>query len=155
VVRIFRASTPFYVREIMKSKPSRRQMLSLCSEIRPDDGVDPRTFFRKPSGRKTANRKTLQLCGVIAKTLSQILAWESSDGMLRACLVEAVEPAPDSTCVRVRIAVRADECIDSSALRERLERSRGRLRREVGSAIHRKRVPELVFEIVVRGEADQ
>ena len=89
----------------MKSKkPSRRQMLANCSEIRPDDGVDPRTFFRK-SGRKATNRKALQMCGEIAQTLNWVLAWESGDELLQTLTVESVEPAPDSTRVLVTVAV--------------------------------------------------
>ncbi|HWY86886.1 MAG TPA: ribosome-binding factor A [Gemmataceae bacterium] len=137
-------------------KPSQRQMLSLCSEIRPDDGVDPRTFFRKSSGRKTTNRKALQLCGAIARTLSQVLAWESSDDLLRTAVVQSVEPAPDSTRVLVTVAMPATEDgVNAKQLSERLNRSRGRLRAEVGAAIHRKRVPEVVFQVVAKGEVDQ
>ena len=102
-------------------------MLSLCSEIRPDDGIDPRTFFRKSSGRKTINRKTLQLCSAIARTLSQVLAWESSDELLRTAVVESVEPAPDSTRVLVKIAMQPIlDGAKSGELSERLNRSRGR-----------------------------
>ena len=92
-VRFCLRAAPLHVRESMTSKkPSRRQLLSFCSEIRSDDGVDPRTFFRK-SGRKPNNRKVLQMCGEIARTLSGVLAWESGDDVLRGLAVDAVEPA--------------------------------------------------------------
>src|SRR5205807_2594335 len=94
-----------HVRVIMNPKKrSHRQILSSCNEIGPDDGVDPRTFFRKPS-RQGTNRKLLQLCGQIGRTLNSVLAWESGDDLLRDLLVESVEPAPDSTRVLVTVQV--------------------------------------------------
>jgi hypothetical protein len=78
------------------------QIRSSCNEIQPDDGVDPRTFFRKPS-RKGANRKALQLCSQIAQTLTSVFDWETGDDRLRGLAVQSVEPAPDSSCVLVTL----------------------------------------------------
>jgi ribosome-binding factor A len=123
-----------------------------CDEIEPDDGVDPRTFFRKPS-RKRTNRKALQLCGQIAQTLSSLLAWESGDELLRSLSVEAAEPAPDSTRVLVTVSVPANVGdVNRGRVLEHLHRATGMLRTEVAAAIHRKRVPELIFHVVRRGE---
>ena len=124
----------------MKPKrPSRREILSSCSEIRPDDGVDPRTFFRK-SGRKPNNRKALQMCGEIARTVGAVLAWESGDEVLRSLAVDAVEPAPDSTRVLVTVHLQTPvENASVSQVLEHLDRSRGKLRTAVAAAIHRKR----------------
>jgi ribosome-binding factor A len=132
-------------------KPSHRQILSSSNEIGPDDGVDPRTFFRQPS-RKGTNRKALQLCGQIARTLGWVLAWESGDDRLRGLTVVAVEPAPDSTRVLVTVCPQATcEAADPGQVLERLYRYAGKLRTEVAAAIHRKRVPELVFRVSGRG----
>ena len=141
----------YHVRVTMKSKkPSRRDILSCSSEIGPDDGVDPRTFFRKPSNWKT-NRKALQLCGQIARTLSRVLAWESADELLRSLTVESVEPAPDSTRVLVTVSSSASAATqDAAQLLERLRRATGKLRTEVAASIHRKRVPELIFRVLGR-----
>ena len=87
----------------MKSrKPSRRQILSSCHEIGPDDGVDPRTFFRDPARPKT-NRKALQLCGQVARTLQAVLAGETGDDLLRELQVESVVPAPTSARLLVTL----------------------------------------------------
>jgi ribosome-binding factor A len=147
------ALIPIYLREIMKSKqPSRKQMMSSCEEIRPDDGMDPRTFFRK-SGRKKTNRKALQMCGEIARTLSQVLAWESGDDLLRSLVVESVEPAPDSTRVLVTLCSTVSVAeSEFGQILDRLQRARGRFRTEVATAIHRKRVPEIAFRVLGRGE---
>jgi ribosome-binding factor A len=139
----------------MKSKkPSRRDFLSSCHEIGPDDGADPKTFFQKGSRRRT-NRKTLQLCGEIARTLRQILAWESGDELLRGLTVTAVEPAPDSTRVLVTVTHEAaGETADAHLIVERLRSRRGWLRSEIAAVIHRKQVPDLVFRVLATGEAD-
>jgi ribosome-binding factor A len=151
-------------------KPLRKQILSSCDEIRPDDGVDPRTFFRNPS-QKRSNRKALQLCHQIAQTLDQVLGWETGDELLRALTVLSVEPAPDSTRVLVTVcahpvATSGLACQatgeaacgfdlggpDTNQILEHLSRAAGRLRTEVAQTIHRKRVPELVFRVVGREE---
>jgi ribosome-binding factor A len=127
---------------------------SSCDEIGPEDGLDPRTFFR-PSARKRTNRKALQMCGQIAQTLSSVLAWESGDDLLRNLWVESVEPAPDSTRVLVTVcAPVAVEGVEAGLILERLHRASGKLRTEIAAAIHRKRVPELVFRVSGRGEVN-
>jgi ribosome-binding factor A len=123
-------------------------------EFEEDDGVDPRTFFRKGERKKT-NRKALQLCGEIARTVGWFLAWESGDDWLRSLTVVSVEPAPDSTRVLVTVCPRfLMEPVDAGQLAERLQRITGKLRTEVAAAIHRKKVPELVFRIAYSGEVE-
>ena len=138
-----------------RKKLLRNDLLSSCHEISPDDGVDPKTFFRKHSGRKT-NRKALQLCSEVAKALGQALAWEMGDDLLTCLTVESVVPAPDSAHLLVTVSLAAPpnpDCAQQTL--ERLRRSRGKLRAEVAAAIHRRRVPELSFRIAVRKEVDQ
>jgi ribosome-binding factor A len=133
----------------MSSKrPSQREILSSCDQIGPDDGVDPGTSFRAPLRRRT-NRKALQMCGEIARTLSLVLSWESRDDLLRNLIVESVEPAPNSTRVLVTVSVQGDTAkVDLGEVLKRLQHSSGRLRTEVAAAIHRKRVPELTFRLL-------
>jgi ribosome-binding factor A len=135
-------------------KIRRRQDLSSCDEIGPDDGADPRTFFRERTYKRT-NRKALQLCGQIARTLSSVLTYESSDDLLRCRWVESVEPSPDSTRVLVTVSVGIpSEGADPNEVLAHLYRSAGKMRTEIAAAIHRKRVPELVFRVIPRGEVD-
>jgi len=132
-------------------RPSDRAMLSSCDAIGPDDGVDPRTFFRKPSRQRT-NRKALQLCAQIAQALSLVLN-ESRDELLRSLMVETVEPAPDSTRVLVSVSLPAGtHHVSRSDVLQRLHGACGRLRTEAAAAIHRKRVPELAFCVLASGE---
>jgi ribosome-binding factor A len=130
------------------------QIRSACNEIQPDDGVDPRTFFRRPS-RKGANRKALQLCSQIAQTLTSVLDWETGDDRLRGLTVQSVEPAPDSSCVLVTLCWQATtDNADAGEVLEGLRRSSGYFRTQIAAAIHRKRVPQLLFRISGRGEVN-
>lgn len=130
---------------------SRKQLFSSCNDVGPNDGVDPRMFLQdQPRGR--TNRKALQLCRQISHTLGSVLAWESGDDLIRDLLVLSVDPAPDST--RVLVTISLQTTADVSLVLEKLRQHSGRLRTEVAAAIHRKRVPELVFRVVKSGEVN-
>ena len=132
---------------------SDKDLLSSCSEIGPDDSVDPRTFLRDRSGKKT-NRKALQLCGEVAKTLSYALAWEMGDDLLSLLQVNAVVPAPNCArlLVTVSLAAPAEGEVSSAQVLERLGQVKGRLRALVAAAVHRRRVPDLAFQFETRTE---
>ena len=124
---------------------STKLMQSCCDRLAEDDGVDPRTIFRKPTG-KVLNRKALQLCGQVARTLGVVLG-ECGDEVLRNLTVAAVDPAPDSSRLLVTV-YSLEGSTDQEAVVERLGRAYGLLRGEVAAAIHRRKVPELTFRIV-------
>lgn len=127
----------------------RRDLLSACAEPGPDDGLDPRMARRLPR-HQVPNRKALQLCGQVARTLAGILAGECGDDLLRDLAVDAVAPAPNSARLLVTLRpVVAAGPIDPVPILARLERARGLFRREVAAAIHRRRVPDLLFRIAV------
>jgi hypothetical protein len=128
-------------------KISRRELLASCSNPGPNDGRDPRYDRLTPERR--AGRKCLQLCGQVARTLAGVLAGECADEFLRDLVVEFVVPAPNAgrLLVTVSLAPSADPGMADCAA-ERLERARGRLRAEVATAVHRRRVPDLVFRLV-------
>lgn len=129
-----------------KKRPSRRELLPLCSEPGPDDGSDPRLDPRPTTG-KVGNRKALQLCGQVADTLSGLLAG-CGDAVLRDLAVVSVMPAPNSSRLLVTVApVVPDTPVDTATVLERLGHALHRLRTEVASAITRKRVPELTFRV--------
>jgi ribosome-binding factor A len=125
---------------------SRKELLSSCAAIGPEDGSDPRDFFAKPPGKVT-NRKALQLCGQVERTLSLVL-WECSDDVLRELAVEAVQPAP--TSVRLLVTLSAPDGVDEQTALRRIEKASGLLRHEVAAAIHRRKAPELTFRVVRR-----
>jgi ribosome-binding factor A len=131
-------------------KPSRKDMLSACSEIRPEDGLDPRIYFRERAEKKP-NRKVLQLCSEVAKAVGFALAWESNDDLLGSLFVEAVVPAPDSGRLLVTVSSQGAQ-IRPELVLERLQRVTGKLRAAVAAAVHRRRVPDLTFQVAYRGE---
>jgi hypothetical protein len=125
---------------------SPRELLSLCDAPGAEDGSDPREFHKKPTG-KVPNRKALQLCGQIARTLSLVLM-ECSDGVLRELLVEAVQPAP--TSARLLVTLSAPDGMELEPVLQRVLGASGLLRRKAVEAIHRRKAPELTFRIARR-----
>jgi hypothetical protein len=128
-----------------KKRLSRRDLQTLCSELAPEDGQDPRLDPRSSSG-KVANRKALQLCGQVAETLAVFLAG-CGDDVLRDVVITSVVPAPNSSRLLVTVTVSAAEAQPEQVL-ACLQRALPRLRVEVGFAITRKRVPELAFRVM-------
>ena len=116
-----------------------------CAEPGPGDGDDPR-FDRRDFSARRPGRKALQLCGQVARTLSAVLAG-CGDGVLRDLLVVSVTPAPNSSRLLVTLAPAPGSSADPARVSERLEGARGLLRREVAAAIHRRRVPDLTYQL--------
>jgi ribosome-binding factor A len=128
-------------------KKQREQMLAHCDELRADDGIDPRQYFKK--GRPPRDdRKARQLCAQVRDTLDLVLSGECDDDRLRLLSVLSVVPAPDSTQLLVTVTS-LDASQDANAILTRLARAAGRLRTEVAAAITRKRAPKLVFQVAV------
>jgi ribosome-binding factor A len=129
-------------------KPSPKKLLSLCGEIRPDDGIDPRELAKQPRPQK-GDRKVRQLCAQVAETLSLVLSGECGDELLQNLEVLAVDPAPNASqlLVTVRLAD-ADDPANSAEVSARLAAISGKLRCEVASAITRKRAPTLIFRVL-------
>src|SRR5206468_4270884 len=84
-----------------RKKPSRREIQKWVTEIGPGDGLDPRFDTRGRSG-PVRNRKTLQLCAQVERTLAGVLG-ESTDEWLRDLWVASVEPAPNETRLLVTL----------------------------------------------------
>lgn len=96
-----------------------------------------------------SNNKLSQLCEQIAEAVGYAFACECADPVLSGLVVASVEPAPSIR--RVRVVVYPPywgEDFDGAAATDRLERARGFLRSEVAASIHRRRTPELIFQLV-------
>lgn len=129
--------------------PSRKRLRSLCAEVHPDDGSDPRVFFRKGSSMSNNRHKTRQLCRQVLEVLDSLLADHHTDDVLLDLAVVAVEPAPDAACLLVTVTPRLSGIRpDLSLILSSLDRASGRLRAEVAAAISRKRAPLLVYRVV-------
>jgi ribosome-binding factor A len=124
-------------------KISRNDLLASCSQPGPDDGRDPRLDRREGSG-KVPNRKALQLCAQVARTLASVFA-ECADDVLRDLVVESVVPAPNAS--RLLVSVAPAIAVEAGGVAERLQQARGKLRGEVTAAINRRRMPDLVFHV--------
>ena len=131
------------------NKPSRRRLLAACSEIGPDDGVDPRSDGHANAPRGPG-RKALQLCRQVAEALDAVFAG-CGDEVLNGLCVTGVKPNPHAGRLLVTVAATpAAEPVPVTVAQERLGRAAGMLRSEVAAAIHRRRAPELTFVAAAR-----
>jgi ribosome-binding factor A len=140
----------------VKSKKNRAQGHLPCADRHADDGVAGHELYRVSKGRSQFNqrkpdRKVLQLCGQVRRALGYALAG-CGDDVLRELLVETVEPAPDASRLRVTVMAATGGPVDPAVVMEHLAGASGILRREVSSAIVRKRTPELIFRVLAGGE---
>lgn len=130
-------------------KPSRKVLRSLCAEVHPDDGVDPRDESPPGSPRRKVRRKARQLGRQVGETLDSLLP-AASDDLLRGLRVVSVTPAPNAARLLVTVAfVTGSKPCDPARVLERLEAASGRLRCEIAAAITRKRAPVLVYRLAL------
>lgn len=102
-----------------------------------------RRFSSKPpTVGPLANRKALQLCRQVERALQVGLAGDT----LRDLAVQSVRPAPDSSRLLVTFAL--PESIPPVEALAAIEQARGKLRGTIAAAIHRKKTPELAFQLV-------
>jgi ribosome-binding factor A len=131
-----------------RKEPLQKRTQPLCSELGPDDGIDPRDLLRE-AARKKGGRKTLQLCGQVAEALNYALAAVCNDDVLRELSVVAVQPAPDESRLLVTVAPTLPGPCDPTQVLSHLQQALGKLKTEVATSIHRKRVPELTFRVAL------
>ena len=133
----------------MSLHPKRREeLLAHCGELREDDCVDPREYFR-PTASGGRQRKTRQLCSQVAQALAQILASDFDDDLLLGLTVLAVEPVPNES--QLLVILQSDQAETPAAREEifrRLIAATGFLRSQIAAAITRKRAPQLEFRLV-------
>ena len=111
--------------------------------------------FFESHGSKRRDHKTAQLCRQVFRAVSLALG-ECADDVLRELVVHEVEPAPDASRLLVRVgfsaAVAAADVTGVADVLGRLGQASGFLRREVATAITRKRAPELMFTFAAAGD---
>ena len=122
---------------------SRKPPAGLCSAWGADDGIDPRLTPARPHGSVT-NRKALQLCRQVERILSCVLEGD----LLRDLSVQTVLPAPDSSRLLATFVFHGPEAIETSEILAALHGAQARLRAELASGIHRKKTPELAFQVM-------
>lgn len=105
---------------------------------------DPSLYFGGRPERKN-DWKDRRLCRQVLEAIQAGLGGECGDALLQGLRVSSVDPAPDASRLAVTVEVPGDG--NPAEALARLEGARGLLRAIVASAIHRKRVPELVFRV--------
>ena len=128
---------------------ARKPPSDLCLERGAEDGIDPRFLPRYPQG-KVSNRKALQLCRQVERTLSTALEGE----LLRDLTVQSVVPAPDSSRLLVTFTFHGSDTVAVADILAALHEHRAQLRAEIAAAIHRKKTPEMAFHVVLGNGRD-
>lgn len=113
-----------------------------------DDNFASRHSFgsRKSGSASRGGRKALQLCRQVQRALSYAMG-ETGDDVLLELHVESVEPAPNEKRLMVTVSPMGDGH-DPVDIMQRLQFATPFLRNSIAAAIHRKRVPELMFRCV-------
>jgi ribosome-binding factor A len=141
---------PFFVLrswKIMTRKITRKDLLSGCAQPGAEDGLDPR-YDRQGGDQPIGSRKALQLCRQVARTLEGVLLGECNDEVLRDLIVESVVPAPHSGRLLVTVSLSPSApYVAPEVILERLHGSQGLLRTEVAAAIHRRKAPDLLYQV--------
>ncbi|MEM7233492.1 MAG: hypothetical protein AAF517_15045, partial [Planctomycetota bacterium] len=70
------------------------ELAKLCSDLGPEDGLDPRDFFDRRQRGNDAHR-TRRLCSQVARSIGLDLASSPND-IVSTLSVVAVTPSPDS-----------------------------------------------------------
>ena len=131
-----------------RSMKSRKDRDLFPTDAEPDD-----LYFS--SRERSHDRKTHQLCAQVQQTLAFLLETECSDECLQGFYVESVSPDPNAS--RLLVALRQWDrrrFFDLKIILERLGDVKGYWRSEVGSAINRKKTPDLVFQVLLGGGAE-
>lgn len=100
------------------------------------------------------DRKLAQLCAQVADIVSLALG-DCADERLHDLIVHSVTPGPDGARLLVSVTPTGPLDLDSiEELHGALERARPWLRGQVAAEIHRKRTPDLAFQIVPPEEGE-
>jgi hypothetical protein len=122
--------------------------------MRPDEEADPRRFFDETDRSGKRNWKVQQLCKQVERAAAVTLAGECEGDALLGATVAFVKPAPDCSRLMATVVLAPGTSLDDVAeARAALARSAATFREEVARTIHRKRVPEIVFDVRLSEEA--
>jgi ribosome-binding factor A len=101
------------------------------------------------------DRKLAQLCSQVEEIVSLALG-DSADHRLHDLFVQSVSPGPDGARLLVTVVATNPPDMDSlEELHGALESARSWLRLQVAAEIHRKRTPDLAFQVLPRWEEQQ
>jgi ribosome-binding factor A len=111
---------------------------------------DPSRFFGGADGRREDDRKLKQLCRQAERAAASALA-DCADEALAGAVVCGVAPAPDARRLAIAVAVLPADDVD--AVQAALGRVAPLVRSRIAAEIHRKRAPEIAFQVRPADEA--
>ncbi len=120
-----------------------------AGDVWPDEVPDPEVFFGEPDGsRRKRDWKVQQLCKQVERAAALTLTSECRSDVLVGATVAAVEPAPDAARLLVTVVLPTGRSGDQATeARAALREAAPSFRAEVARSIHRKRAPEIVFDV--------
>ena len=134
---------------MVNPKLRREEIRKLCAEPSEEDGIDPRKLLKPGRKRKKAHHKSTQLCRQVQRTVDLILSGETGDDLLTNLRVDSVQVGIGTTCLLVTvIADVPPDQFDPVQIENRLRAVQGLLRREVATAITRRKTPTLRFQVL-------
>lgn len=132
----------------MSIRRTREHGFPRTGNVYPDDETDPKLFFGEAGRAGKANWKALQLCKQVERAAAGTLVDVCEIDSLEGACVASVEPAPDQGRLMVIVILASGKgALDATAAKTALLRSLPAFREEVARSVHRKRVPEIVFEV--------
>jgi len=137
-------------------RTKRKGSLPRGEDVYPDDEADPGRFFGEVDRSRRAEWKTLQLCKQVERAAALTLAGECESDALVGAVVVSVEPAPNASRLRVLVVLapgRGVPCLEEA--RAALQERGAAFRSEVARSVHRKRVPEVVFDVRLAPEVSR
>lgn len=101
------------------------------------------------------DRKTLQLCKQVERTLNLVLSGECDDEVLQDLIVTSVRPMSGASQLLVVVEPTfAEDAPSFITVLDHLHRAKGRLRESVAQAITRRKAPDLTFQVHTSSVAD-
>lgn len=117
--------------------------------------TSPRRGRPGPQRPHRPDRKTLQLCSQVQRTLDLVLSGDLDDDRLRDLYVAQVTPAPDATRLLVTVApLGFAKDFRPDLVMTRLAECSGKMRSELARAVNRKKTPDLMFRVVLPDEVE-
>ena len=94
------------------------------------------------------DRRTLQMCGEVRRTLDLVMTGECDDDVLRGLYVQSVVPAPDAAHLLVTVSpLDPQDATPPHTVLQHLQIFAGKLRTAVAESINRRKAPDLMFHL--------
>jgi len=139
----------------MKPHDHRRlqEIQSLCTEIRPEDGIPPYLIERRPPSKRHSplTARAHQYCKAVHRALEAGFASVCGDERLQSLTILSVEPQSRGSTLLVVIAAPDTDCHAMAALEQTLQKASGLMRSVIAMEIQRRRTPHLIFRVVPTG----